>query len=50
MASETFFNADAYEYLQDLVCGLSDGLCELSAEEFTYFLAYGSLDRDYELN
>ena len=48
--SDTYFNADAFEYLQDLVCGLSEGLCELSPEEFSYFLAHGSLDQDVELN
>ena len=48
--SSTYFNADAYEYLQNLVCGLSEGLCELSDEDFSYFLAHGSLDQDVELN
>ena len=50
MASDTYFDTNDFEYLQDLVCGITDGLCELTAEEFSYFLAYGSLDRDYELN
>ena len=50
MASDTYFNVDAFEYLQDLVCGLSESLCELSPEEFSYFLAHGSLDQDVELN
>ena len=48
--SDTFFNVDSYEYQQNLACGLSDGLCELTDEEFSEFLAHGSLDQDFELN
>ena len=44
-------NTDGYEYLQALVSGAEDEeLSEMSAEEFSRFLAHGSLDRDYELN
>ena len=44
--SDTYFDPDHYEYLQDLVCGVDDGLCELTAEAFSNYLAYGSLDQD----
>lgn len=44
------FNSDAFEVLQDLLSGTSDEIQELTAEQFSYFLAYGSLDRDVELN
>lgn len=44
------FNTDAFESLQDLLSGVSEEIQELTAEQFSYFLAYGSLDRDVELN
>ncbi len=43
-------NTDAFEVLQDLLSGNSHEIQELTAEQFSLFLAYGSLDRDVELN
>ena len=48
--TDTYIDIDHYEYQQDLLCGVSDGLCELTDEEFSEFLAHGCLDQDRELN
>ena len=44
-------NINAYEYLQALVSGAEDEeISTMTAHEFSVFLAYGSLDQDYEQN
>ena len=48
--SDTYFDTNDFEYLQNLLCGLSEGLCELDEAAFSYYLAHGSLDQDVELN
>ena len=44
-------NINAFEYLQALASGAEEEeLSEMTAQEFSCFLACGSLDHDYELN
>ena len=48
--SDTYFDTDPTSTSRTSFCGLDDGLCELTPEEFSEFLAHGSLDQDFELN
>ena len=44
------FDVTLFDNLFDKIYSPQEALEELSDEEFSYFLAHGSLDRDVELN
>ena len=46
----TYTDTALFDNLFDELYSPQEALEELSAEEFSYFLAHGSLDRDVELN